>query len=380
MMCREGRIQLMASAAELRDETRNVATGRPVEVLPGIYELRVSLGPVFDTPDCWVSLWILVDPAGKEPPVMVDSGVPRSTETVILPALRALGIAPQDLAVIVNTHSHHDHAGSNVQARRATGCQIWIHKDDAPAIEQGSSFGAEPCLPHSPDRVLEHGERLRLAGREYEVVHIPGHSPGSIGLYDSRRRVFFSGDALQAQGTATQGIAGAQDRAAYYRTLDRVDALAIDHLLAAHPYFPFTASHIQPQAEVRRYLAECRRFFDEIDGEILDALDPRGEHVPSPAGAPADGSVVQGALEQGVVEGGALEGGAAGAGTLLGEGATAGELADRICAARGFPRTCALTAAILQGYLAHLEQEQRVQSEGDGPDACWRAVRTGGAT
>ncbi|MDQ3702649.1 MAG: MBL fold metallo-hydrolase, partial [Chloroflexota bacterium] len=360
----------MAAAAELRDETRNVATGRPVEVLPGIYELRESLGPVFDTPDCWVSLWILVDPAGNEPPVMVDSGVPRSTETVILPALQSLGIAPQNLAVIVNTHSHHDHAGSNVQARRATGCQIWIHRDDAAAIEQGSSFGAEPCLPHSADRVLEHGERLRLAGREYEVVHIHGHSPGSIGLYDHQRRVFFSGDALQAQGTSTQGIAGAQDRAAYYGTLDRVDALAIDHLLAAHPYLPFTDSHVQPQGEVRRYLAECRRFFDEIDGEILDALDPRGEHVQPTADAPAAGIVAQGAVGQGP-----LEGGVPGAGTLLGEGATAGELADRICAARGFPRTCALTAFILQGYLAHLEREQRVQKEGDGPDARWRAVR-----
>ena len=154
----------MSAASAFRDEAHNVATGRPVEVLPGIHELRESLAPVFDTPDCWVSLWILVDPAGAEWPVLIDSGVPRSTETVILPALAALGFQPQDLAAVVNTHSHHDHAGSNVQLRSATGCQVWIHRADAPAIERGRHFGDEPVLPHRADRILHEGERVRLGG------------------------------------------------------------------------------------------------------------------------------------------------------------------------------------------------------------------------
>jgi hydroxyacylglutathione hydrolase len=313
----------------LRDEARNVATGRPVEVLPGIYEVRESLGPVFDTPDCWVSLYLLVDPAGGEPPALVDSGVPRSTETVILPALEALGFRPRDLAVVFNTHSHHDHAGSNVQLRQATGCRVWIHRDDGPALERGSSFGAEPCLPHAADRLLADGERLSLAGREYEVVHLPGHSPGSAGLYDGERRVLFSGDALQAQGTATQGIPGVPDGAGYARALDRVAALEVDHLLAAHPYFPFPDSHVRPRAEVERYLAECRRFLTGMDGEILGAIRRDG------------GS------------------------------STAGALAERICAARGFDRPCALTALILRGYLGRLEREGRVRRQGDGEGAVW---------
>ncbi len=313
----------MATTVELRDETRNVATGRAVEVLPGIWELRESLGPVFDTPECWVSLWLLADPAGKEVPVIVDSGVPRSTETVILPALRQLGIEPSQLAVVVNTHNHHDHAGSNIQLREATGCQVWIHKDDAPGLEQGSAFGDEPIHPHSADRLLEAGETLRLAGRHYEVVHIPGHSPGSIGLYDRERKLFFAGDAIQAQGTSTQGIAGAQDREGYYRSLDKLDALEIEHLMAAHPYLPFTDSHVHPASEVKRYLAESRRFFDEIDGEALDALRAAGGR------------------------------------------ATAAQLADRLCARRGFEKTCQLTAGILRGYLGRLAQQGRVATDGE---------------
>ncbi|HET7768277.1 MAG TPA: MBL fold metallo-hydrolase [Chloroflexota bacterium] len=309
--------------ASFVDESRNVATGRPVEALPGIWEVRESLSPVFDTPDCWVSLWLLTDPAGKERPVMIDSGVPRSTATVVLPALKALGFAPTDLAVCVNTHNHHDHTGSNIQLREATSCQIWIHEDDAEGLRRGSTFGEERIESHEADRLLKEGETLRLAGRNYEVVHIPGHSPGSIGLYDRDRTLFFCGDALQAQGTMTQGIAGAGDREAYLSSLEKVGRLEIDHLMAAHPYLPFTDSHVRPAGEVKRYLAECRRFMDEIDGEILAALEAQGGR------------------------------------------ASAEQLADRICSGRGFEKTCELTAGILRGYLKRLEEAGRLKKEGE---------------
>ena len=46
------------------------------------------------------------------------------------------------------------------------------------------------------------GEVITLAGRAYEVVDLPGHSPVSIGLTDRDRRLFFTGDAVQARGTA----------------------------------------------------------------------------------------------------------------------------------------------------------------------------------
>src|SRR6185436_2257972 len=117
---------------------------------------------------------------------------------------------------------------------------------------------------------------LDLAGRDYEVFHIPGHSPGSMGLYERERKVFLCGDALQAQGTVTQGIAGAADREGYLRSVEKVERLEIEHLLAAHPYLPFTGSYVHPASEVKRYLAECRRFFAEIDGEILAALRATG--------------------------------------------------------------------------------------------------------
>ena len=247
--------------------------------------------------------------------------MPRSTATVILPALAALGFAPSDLEVAVCSHSHHDHAGSNVQLRDATGCAIWIGRRDGPALLRGDRFGDDPIPPHEADRLLDGGETITLAGRTYQVVDLPGHSPGSIGLYDPDRHLFFTGDALQARGTTTQGVPGAADRPAYRQSIAATRALAIEHLFPAHPYLPFPSSHVTPAAEVSRYLDTCQAAIDSIDDRILEAL----HH----------------------------EGGAA----------TADAIARHVCAE--FASVPVLAAPILSGYLAQLADAGHVHRDGD---------------
>lgn len=271
------------TANPFRDDARDVATGHPIEVLPGIYELRESLAPAFDTPECWVSLFFLTDPNGHARPAIIDTGVPRSTDTVILPALAALGIAPSDLEVAVCTHSHHDHAGSNVQLRDATGCAIWIGRRDGPALTRGDRFGDDVIPPHEADRLLDHGEVITLAGRSYEVIDLPGHSPGSVGFYDRDRRILFTGDALQARGTTTQGVPGAADRPSYRASIARARALEVDHLLPAHPYLPFPSSHVTPASEVHRYLDTSLEAINAIDDRLLDAIRHEGGAATSEA-------------------------------------------------------------------------------------------------
>jgi len=324
---REGERDRRISEAEpmtanpFRVDALDVATGHPIEVLPGVYEVRESLAPAFDTPECWVSLFILTDPTGHARPAIIDTGVPRSTDTVILPALAALGFAPSDLEVAVCSHSHHDHAGSNVQLRDATGCAIWIGRRDGPALLRGDRFGDDVIPPHEADRLLDGGETITLAGRTYEVVDLPGHSPGSIGLYDRERHVFFTGDALQARGTTTQGVPGAADRPSYRRSIAATRALTIEHLFPAHPYLPFPSSHVTPATEVTRYLDTCLDAIDSIDPRILDALRHEG------------GS------------------------------ATIDAIARQVCAE--FAVVPVLAAPILGGYLAQLAEAGHVRRDGD---------------
>ena len=296
-----------------RDDARNVGTGVPIEVLPGIYELRESLGPGFDVPECWLSLYLLVDPTHHAPPVLIDSGWPRTAATVVVPALASLGYGPEALMAVINTHNHGDHTHGNGRTRAATGCEVWIGEADADGLAREAEFDGEVIPPDRPDRRLIAGEELDLAGRIWEVIPMPGHSPGSIGLWDREARVLICGDALQAQATAVQGIAILPDRDAYAATLDRIAALAPAHLLPAHPYAPFTTCHINGEAEVARYLQACRDHLEGYPAEVRAALH------------------------------------------ALGGAATTDTLADRLCRDRGYAGTCPLAPRLLDADRAHLE-------------------------
>lgn len=112
---------------------------------------------------------------------------------------------------IILTHCHTDHVGSLAALRQATTTQVLAHEAEAPFITQEAPppsprtgilarllhtfveplFRPEPC---SVDQTLKHGDAIEGAG--LTVIHVPGHSPGSICLYHSETRALFTGDAI----------------------------------------------------------------------------------------------------------------------------------------------------------------------------------------
>lgn len=135
--------------------------------------------------------------------LLVDTGIAPAARAV-LRFVRGLGHAPTDVRHIVITHCDIDHVGGAAALKAATGASLAIHADDAavlagqvPPPKGGRAMRAIVRLarfhPVRADRLLADGDEV--AG--LRVVHVPGHTEGSIALVRDDG-VVFSGDAMLA--------------------------------------------------------------------------------------------------------------------------------------------------------------------------------------
>ena len=118
----------------------------------------------------------------------------------IVQAVRQAGLTPRAL---VFTHAHIDHiAGAHAVKRAFPEMPLWIHELETEWLVNSelnlSALGGMPVTAPPHDRSLAEGDVLDLPGGPWDVLHTPGHSPGSITLVSARHGVAFVGDALFA--------------------------------------------------------------------------------------------------------------------------------------------------------------------------------------
>lgn len=146
-------------------------------------------------------------------PAIVETGPTTSVDEVGR-GLASLGIGPGDLAHIVVTHIHLDHAGgAGALASRYPAANVWVHERGAPHLAEPDRLVAGAARIYGSDRLLElfgpvdpvpadrlravnDGARISLGDRELEVIYTPGHAGHHVALVDDRTRAAFVGDAM----------------------------------------------------------------------------------------------------------------------------------------------------------------------------------------
>jgi len=115
-----------------------------------------------------------------------------------------------DIKIIVLTHGHSDHIAALRDVQDKTGAAVAIHIEDSDFLEgrgsYSSQFGISYRTPHPPERLLREGDIIEAAGMSFEVIHTPGHTPGSISLLTDFG--VFTGDTIFRRGIGTTLMPG----------------------------------------------------------------------------------------------------------------------------------------------------------------------------
>lgn len=259
-----------------------------MEIAPGIHLIS---GLVGTRP---LQLYLL---RGAGRCVLLDTGCAPDPDRIIYPYLRNVGLAPEDLDMVINTHSDMDHCGGNYAVKHASpAVQITCGHADRPLIQDPevmwklryNAYEADHGIAYSPEtrrnifeamgspqqveKTWHGGETVDLGGGwKVEVHHTPGHSPGHLAIFDPRSRTLLSGDAVH--GTMYPDKKGTPALCptylnvdAYLRTIHYLKSLPVNCLATCH--WP-----VKRAAAVGAFLDESLAFVQRTEQAVISCLD-----------------------------------------------------------------------------------------------------------
>lgn len=170
-----------------------------MQVIPGVHQVAVRSANIF-----------LI---AEEEITIVDTGF-RGSAKRIARAIDSIGRSVEEVSLIIITHNHLDHIGGLPGLRGMTLARVAVHRADLSYGEKGMPYSGLirfllkipgvsffwPLVYAKPDDVdiqLEGGEVLSPLGG-MEVIHTPGHTPGSISLFSPQKKLLIVGDILNS--------------------------------------------------------------------------------------------------------------------------------------------------------------------------------------
>lgn len=150
---------------------------------------------------------------------VVDTGYENTPEDYVFPLIAKKGRSLSEVSLIVNTHRDGDHVNGNPIFKERTQAPIAIHELELEAV---------------PTADITLGEDVRLGDRVFKVIHTPGHTPGSICLYDEADKILLTGDSVCG---SHEGLIR-MDKEIYIESMKRLQDLDVDLMIMSHPLDP----------------------------------------------------------------------------------------------------------------------------------------------
>ncbi len=168
--------------------------------------------------------------------ILIDSGLDKNFYR-LQKSLLKLGIKIRDIDIVINTHEHFDHMGANryfqdyalIAAHRFAATKITLEDKYVTLYKPGD-------LNELPQRVhlwLENRFRFDLGNYILEIIHTPGHTSGSICIYELTQKILFTGDTLFEGGTLSY-IAESGSIGDYIYSIKNLETIKIRELYPGH--------------------------------------------------------------------------------------------------------------------------------------------------
>ncbi len=169
---------------------------------------------------------LIVDPGGN-PEKVIDF-------------LESQDVKPQ---AILLTHAHFDHIGGVEVLRKHFDIDVYLHENEAdwleePHLNRSTAFTRQEVRTARPDHFLTPGN-MKLSTFEFEVIHTPGHSPGSVSFIFKEQGFIISGDVLFQQGIGRTDLPGGS-MAQLEKTIRQSLYLLDDTLIVYPGHGPYT--------------------------------------------------------------------------------------------------------------------------------------------
>jgi glyoxylase-like metal-dependent hydrolase (beta-lactamase superfamily II) len=177
---------------------------------------------------------------------LIDTGFPFYINKILRYITNELDRKPSELKTIILTHGDIDHSGNALRLKKITGASIAIHEKDADVIARRTArmfptsrigfllkfFNKRMTTPFEVDYRLSEGDVIS----GLTVIHIPGHSPGSIALYDITRKILFTGDTLSYRDGYVKGPSKrySMDIQQAFQSIQKYSTLDFNIMLAGH--------------------------------------------------------------------------------------------------------------------------------------------------